>query len=85
MESLRHRRLSRRVERVRYTSSGSNLVIEVLDDSVIHFELSATGVGPDTNRPLYATPMVSKTDYPGPSRFSDNHLGVSREPDTWLI
>ncbi len=66
-----------KVERVKYTSGGAYLLTEVLDDRLIHFEFSA-GAGGDTNVPLYTTPMVSKTDYAGPSRFIDTGLGVLR-------
>ncbi len=67
-----------KVERVKYTSRGASLVTEVLDDTVIHFEFSAAGTGADASVPVYTTPMVSKTDYSGPSRFADAGLGVLR-------
>jgi alpha-glucosidase (family GH31 glycosyl hydrolase) len=69
---------SRRVERVTYSAAGSYLAIELLDDDVVHFEFSASGAGPDTGMPLYTTPMVVKTDYPGPSRFANNGAGMLR-------
>jgi hypothetical protein len=52
------------------------LAIEILADRLVHFEFSATGAGPDKDVPLYTTPMVSKRDYAGPSRFTDNGMGV---------
>src|SRR5262245_23021658 len=66
---------SPRVERVTYIAAGTYLALEVLDDDLIHFEL-ASGRAPDTRTPLYTTPMVSKTDYAGPSRFTNNGRGV---------
>ncbi|HXQ20491.1 MAG TPA: TIM-barrel domain-containing protein [Candidatus Acidoferrales bacterium] len=67
---------SRKIARVKFAAAGAYLVIEVLDDELVHFELSAVGAGPDPDVPLYTTPMVSKTDYAGPRRFADNGHGV---------
>ena len=63
---------ARKVERVKYSSAAANVVVEVLDDNLMHFEFSAVGGEPDTDVPLYTTPMVWRTDYPGPSRFTYN-------------
>ncbi len=65
-----------KVERVKFRSDTTYLVIEVLDDALVHFEMSAMGAGPDAAVPLYTTPMVSKTDYRGPSRFTNNGAGM---------
>ena len=51
-------------------------MIEVLADDLVHFEVSAAGAGPGADEPLYTTPMVSKKDYAGPSRFTDNGSGT---------
>jgi alpha-glucosidase (family GH31 glycosyl hydrolase) len=64
------------VRRLKYTSGPTYLAIELLADRLVHFEFSAVGTGPDAGVPLYTTPMVSKTDYVGPSRFTDNRMGV---------
>jgi alpha-glucosidase (family GH31 glycosyl hydrolase) len=58
------------VKRVKFTANNQYLIVEALDDDLIHFELSAAGPGPDTATPLYTSPMVLKTAYPGPSSFS---------------
>jgi len=68
-------------ERVKYQSGNNYLIVEFLDDDSIHFELSAFGPGPSTNDPLYTTPMVHKTNYPGPSSFTDDGNGTLETPD----
>jgi hypothetical protein len=60
------------VARHKYSAAGKYLVVEVLDDDLIHFEVSAIGSGPSLSQPLYTTPMVFKTDYSGPKTFVDN-------------
>jgi alpha-glucosidase (family GH31 glycosyl hydrolase) len=53
------------VFRKKFNASGKYLVVEILDDDLAHFEFSAIGDGPLTTEPLYTSPMVLKTDYPG--------------------
>jgi alpha-glucosidase len=60
------------VERRKFTTPNGYLIVEVLDDDLIHFEASAVGSGPQTSQALYSSPMVFKTDYAGPSTFVDN-------------
>lgn len=57
------------IYRVKFQANGGYLLVEVLDDDLFHFELSA-GTGPNPDQPLYTTPMVYKTDYPGATRFT---------------
>lgn len=56
------------VFRSQFTSGSNYLVVEVLDDDLIHFEMAA-GTPPPT-APLYTSPMVFKTDYTGASSAS---------------
>jgi alpha-glucosidase (family GH31 glycosyl hydrolase) len=58
------------VERAKFVSGNSYLVVETLDDDLIHFEFSANGPGPDIASPLYSSPMIHKTVYPGPSAYT---------------
>ena len=58
------------VQRAKFASSGVYLVVEVLDDDLVHFEASAVGSGPPASQALYSSPMVLKTDYAGPSSFT---------------
>ena len=58
------------VQRVKFQSGNTYLIVEFLNDDLVHFELSALGPGPDTASPLFTTPQVSKTDYTGPSSFT---------------
>jgi alpha-glucosidase len=60
------------VQRTKFSTDGAYLVVEVLDDDLIHFELSAIGSGPAENTPLYTSPMVLKADYGGPTVFNRN-------------
>lgn len=55
------------VQRAKFARADGYLVVEVLDDDLIHVELSAVDQGPSASQPLYTSPMVAKTDYPGPS------------------
>jgi alpha-glucosidase (family GH31 glycosyl hydrolase) len=60
------------VQRKKFSSANGYLIVEVLDDDLVHFEVSAAGTGPTTAQPLYTSPMVSKTQYPGASSFVDS-------------
>ena len=60
------------VERRKFSASGAYLIVEVLRDDLLHFELSAVGSGPPLNQALYTSPMVHKTNYTGPSTFVDS-------------
>lgn len=57
------------VDRTTFRTASAYLAIEVLDDDLVHLELSA-GDAPPSDQPLYTSPMVAKTDYQGPSLFS---------------
>ena len=60
------------VQRVKFTTDQRYLIVETLDDDLIHFELSAIGPGPKPATPLSSSPMVHKTDYRGPSFYFHN-------------
>ena len=60
------------VQRKKFTIPNAYLVVEVLDDNLIHFELSAIGPGPSEHDRLYTSPMILKTDYLGASTFNQN-------------
>src|SRR5271165_3972131 len=59
------------VQRVKIPSDSQYLIVEALNDNLIHFELSARGPGPSESAPIYTSPMVDKTDYTGPTSWSD--------------
>jgi len=63
------------VQRVKYQSGSNYLIVEVLNNDLIHFEISALGPGPDTNTPIFTTPQVFKTDYAGPTGFTQSGTG----------
>lgn len=58
------------VQREQFTSGSSYLVVEVLDDDLVHFELAGGGTPPGTGSSLFTTPQVDKTDYAGPEVYS---------------
>lgn len=60
------------VFRAKFKAGSEYLVIEILDDDLAHFELSAIGDGPSTDESLYTSPMVLKTDYKGAANVSHN-------------
>ena len=63
------------VPQITYTSGDNYLVVEVLDDDLIHFE-AGQGSPPAAGTPLAISPMVQKTNYPGPTSFSDDGQGT---------
>jgi alpha-glucosidase (family GH31 glycosyl hydrolase) len=72
------------VQRKKFAIPGAYLIVEVLDDDLIHFEASAIGSGPSENHRLYTSPMVLKTDYAGASSFQQNG-NVIETSDSRLI
>ncbi|HYF66171.1 MAG TPA: TIM-barrel domain-containing protein, partial [Herpetosiphonaceae bacterium] len=58
------------VKRVKYQAGTAYVVVEILDDDLVHFEASALTAAPSTDAPLFTTPLVAKTNYPGPASFS---------------
>ncbi|MDH3973410.1 MAG: DUF5110 domain-containing protein [Deltaproteobacteria bacterium] len=61
------------VFRTKFKAGSAYLIVEILDDDLAHFELSAIGDGPSTNDSLYTSPMVLKTDYKGAATVSQNN------------
>jgi alpha-glucosidase len=64
------------VARYKYTAADGYLVLEVLDDDLLHLEFGAEGAGPDGVQPISTSPMVSKGDYSGPTRLTDGSNGL---------
>lgn len=64
------------VQRVQYTGSGDYLVVEFLNDDLVHFELG-TGSGPGAGAAIPATDQVATASYPGPSTFTQTGSTVS--------
>lgn len=84
------------VERVKYQAEGNYLIVEVLDDDLIHFEYGR-GPGPNTGKAIETTDMICKktdnlpqgvckplSDFTGPETFSDNGAGVLETKDIRL-
>lgn len=66
--------------RVKFALGQSYLIVEFLDDDLAHFEYSGVETATDLSRPLYTSPMVAKTDYPGPSRLENDGQGTLATP-----
>jgi len=71
------------VRRVKYTNAEAYLVVECLADDLVHFEFGA-GSGPPPASPLAVTPMVARTQFPGPGQFSNDGHGTLATSDLRL-
>ena len=79
--------------RVKFQVGQNYLILEFLDDDLVHFELSGVETQTDLSQPLHITPMVTKKDYPGPSHltfdrqgtFETTNLKVQVEPATLCL
>lgn len=60
------------VQRAQFSTGSSYLVVEVLDDDLVHFEVSGSGTPPSTAVSLFTTPQIAKTNYPGPQSYSQS-------------
>lgn len=63
------------IPQVKFVSGEAYLLVEFLDDDLVHFE---TGLGnaPVEGASIAISPMVEKTDYPGPTDFVDDGQGT---------
>jgi hypothetical protein len=59
------------VQRKKSSAPNAYLIGEILDDHLVHFEVSGIRPGPGANERLYTSPMVHRTDYEGPSYFGE--------------
>ncbi|GAB4369732.1 MAG: hypothetical protein Kow00121_09870 [Elainellaceae cyanobacterium] len=80
------------VFRAKFATNSAYLLVEVLDDDLVHVEASAIGAGPATDQPLYTSPMVFKTDYAGPTSIAQTgntlettDLRLEVNPDTLCL
>ena len=60
---------SAEVKRTKFMANNQYVIVETLNDHLVHFELSSKGNGPDETMSLFTSPMIFKTDYSGPSVF----------------
>ncbi len=83
------------VERLKYQAQGRYLVVEVLDDDLVHFEYGE-GSGPETGEPVETTEMVCSkddglprvvcgSDFSGPADFSNDERGTVETGDIRLL
>ncbi|HZU86611.1 MAG TPA: TIM-barrel domain-containing protein, partial [Anaerolineaceae bacterium] len=52
--------------RVKYQSGENILIVEVLDDDLLHFEITTSASDQTPDRTIQTSPMILKTDYNGP-------------------
>ncbi len=82
------------VKRLKYQAEGNYLVVEALDDDLIHFEYGE-GQGPGIEKPLKTTEMicnkednlpsvVCKTVFSGPTEFTNRGSGIFETKDIRL-
>lgn len=55
-----------------FQSEVGNLLVEVLDDDLVHFELVSSEYSSDVEKPIFSTIMVDKTDYTGAESIDFN-------------
>lgn len=67
--------------RVKFQVGQNYLILEFLDDDLLHLEISGVETQTDLSQPLHTTPMVAKTDYPGPSRLTSDGNGTFETAD----
>ena len=68
------------IPQIKYQTADAYLLVEILDDDLVHLE-SGLGSGPETAQPIATSPMVVKTDYPGPMEFADDGQGTLTTAD----
>jgi len=77
------------VERAKFSNNQNQyVIIEFLDDDLVHFEFSAGQDAPNISQPIYASPMIDKTNYSGPSTngYSKNGNTIeTSELQAWYI
>lgn len=72
------------IPQIKYETGSAYLLVEFLDDDLVHFE-SGVGSGPGDGAAIYTTPMVAKTDYAGPTEFSDDGQGTLTTAELQVI
>jgi len=78
------------IYRTTFSADGYYLTVELLDDDLAHFELSQEQ---PADEPIWTSPMVLKTDYPGPSevQLPSDHviqtpgMRIEVDPDTLCV
>ncbi len=58
------------VGRHTYSSVDGYLILELLDDDLLHLEYGTAAAAPDAAQPVATSPMVFRVDYSGPTRLT---------------
>ncbi|MEJ2749542.1 MAG: glycoside hydrolase family 31 protein, partial [Anaerolineae bacterium] len=72
------------IPQIKYENGSAYLLVEFLDDDLVHFE-SGSGGGPSDEAAIDTTPMVAKTDYAGPTAFNDDGQGTLTTAELQVI
>ena len=64
----------------RFSSGNHYVIVEFLDDDLVHLEFSAARPGLDGSEAIATTPMIYRVDYPGPSRLVEEKTGRLESP-----
>jgi alpha-glucosidase (family GH31 glycosyl hydrolase) len=67
--------------RAKFEKGGYYLIIEFLDDDLMHIEYGPSTTTTDLSMPIYASPMVAKRDYSGPSQLTTDGSSVLETTD----
>jgi len=61
--------VSQGIPRFKFSLPDQYLIVEILDDHLVHFELSPRVPGPGPTEPLEVTPMVERHQFQGPQKL----------------
>ncbi len=71
------------VYRAAFTAAGHTLIVEVLDDDLVHFELTTAAEGATT--PIETSLMIAKTDYPGATSLEFPSADTIQTPEMRIV
>jgi len=61
--------------RFKFPSGNQYVIVEFLDDDLVHFEFSASGAGSEGSGPVATTPMIDRLAYAGPTLPVTQEMG----------
>ncbi|ABM04250.1 glycoside hydrolase, family 31 [Psychromonas ingrahamii 37] len=67
----------------KFTIDSATLIVELLDDDLVHFEYASPSNSTNGSSPIYQSPMVYKSDYSGPTSIQDK--GNSLETSDLIV
>lgn len=64
--------VSAEVHRRKFSTASAYSIVEILENDIVHFEVSRVENGPSVDQPLYTSSMVANINYSGPTSIEDN-------------